>query len=609
MIIQSIYAENFRRYSKLSIENIPIQGIITVDGDNEAGKSTISDALCFALFGRTFLIEPKNVHKLVNWTAAYCVTTINFRKSGLYYSLTRNCDKSGHMSAQLLDNNKQVIADSVDSVAQKLYAILGYDYDTFADSFYLMQKELTAPNNDSIKNMVGINQYYRLIEECLGSNQEIEQQLQQLQPQLTQHTHAIEAIRLDETWLPDLVESREVLENLTNNKQKYLHLLEQTTRAYPQDQVPYRKILPRYTLFNTLANLLLPTMIMIWLFWTGLEFFPQLLAQLPFKLPDNSNVAALNGGLAVALSYATCLFYSWWLDGKVITPLKRKAQEMRRILEGALQHARQTDEAIPSRVKSMLITTAQTVNLLPKAARNKISNRQFIKKICHYHYSVAEAKELLKDIQHALVRQRNHISYHHGILNDAIDTEMERTHRAGILRKEHTQIKQHIQRHQRHRKVNEYSIKLLETAAQQFLQQFNHVITQSASQMLPSFTNGRYSQVKIDEQLNVSIYADQIAAFIDFDEASSGTQRQVMLSLRFAMSEQLAINKDNKRQFILLDEPFAFFDQKRTTETLLALSEVSEVVNQVWVFSQEFPKDIEVAKAIHCTTNSTQLYT
>ena len=607
MIIQSIYAENFRRYTKLAIENIPIQGVITVDGDNEAGKSTISDALCFALFGRTFLIEPQYIHKLVNWNAAYCMTTINFRKSGLYYSLTRNCDKAGNMSAQLLDNNKKVIADSVEKVAEKLQSILAYDYDTFADSFYLMQKELTAPNNDSIKNMVGINQYYRLIEECLASNQEIEQQLQQLEPQQIHHTQAIEAIRLDETWLPDLVESREILENLNHNKQKYLHLLDQTRRAYPDDQVPYRKILPRYTFFNSLANFLLPAMIMVWLFWTGLEFFPAVFSNLPFSLPENSHVFVLNGGLGLALGYASCLFYSWWLDGKVITPLKKKAHEMKSILEGALLHIKQKDEAIPDRIRSLLVNTAQTANLLPQASRNQVSSRQFIKQMCHYHYSLDKAKELVKDIQHALIRQRNHLSYHQGVLNDAIDTEMERTHRAGILRKEHTQINHHIQLHQRHRKVNDYALTLLETAAQKFLLQFNRIITQSASQMLPSFTNGRYSQVKIDEQLNVSIYVDQIAAFIDFDEASSGTQRQVMLSLRFAMSEQLAINKNNQHQFILLDEPFAFFDQKRTTETLLALSEVSEVVNQVWVFSQDFPQDIEVAKAIHCSTHSSQL--
>jgi exonuclease SbcC len=414
---------------------------------------------------------------------------------------------------------------------------------------------------------------------------------------------------LDETWLPDLVESREILENLNHNKQKYLHLLDQTLNAYSKDRVPYRKILPRYTFFNTLANIILPLMIMVWLFWTGLEFFPQFINYLNFKIPENTNSFLLKGGLSIAASYATCLFYSWWLDGKVITPLRKNSHEMQNILEGALQHIKQTDEVIPSRIKAMLINTAQTINLLPKASRSKVTNRHFLKNISQYNYETDEAKELLKDIQHALVRQRNHISYHQGVLKDAIDTEMERTHRAGVLRKEHTQISQHIQQHQRHEKVNQYAIKLLDTAAQKFLLEFNRVITQSSSQMLPSFTNGRYSQVKIDENLAVSIYANQISAFIDFDEASSGTQRQVMLSLRFAMSEQLAINKNNKHQFILLDEPFAFFDQKRTIETLLALSEVSKVVNQVWVFSQEFPKDIEVAKAIHCTTSSTQLCT
>jgi exonuclease SbcC len=511
------------------------------------------------------------------------------------------------MSAKLLDENKRVIADTVEEVDLKLQSILGYSYDTFADSFYLMQKELTAPNNDSIKNMVGISEYYTLIEECITSNQDITQQLQQLQPQLEQRTQDINDIGLDETWLPDLVESREMLEKLNNNKQKYLHLLDQTLNAYPQDQPPYRKILPRYTFFNTLSNILFPLMLLVWLFWTGLEFFPQYMQLLPVELPENSKILLFNTGISITAFYASCLFYSWWLDGKVIAPLQRKASETRNILKGALQHIQQTDGNIPERIKIMLINIAQTPHLIPTTALRNVTNRNVINNISQYSYDIDAASDALKDIQHALIRQRNHINYHQGVLGDAIDTEMERTHRAGTLRKEHTQIKQHIQQHQRHHKVNDYAIKLLDTAAEQFLSQFNQVITQSSSRILPSFTNRRYIQLKIDTELNVEIYAKQAAHFVNFDEVSSGTQRQVMLSLRFAMSEQLAINKNNQQQFILLDEPFAFFDQQRTCETLAALAKVSDVVNQVWVFSQEFPKDIEVAKAIHCKTKTTKL--
>jgi hypothetical protein len=75
--------------------------------------------------------------------------------------------------------------------------------------------------------------------------------------------------------------------------------------------------------------------------------------------------------------------------------------------------------------------------------------------------------------------------------NTAIDQEMQRTHKAGNLRKEYMQIKRHIQQHQRHRKVNIHAINLLDTAAQKFLTQFNQVITKNSSRMLPSFTRRR----------------------------------------------------------------------------------------------------------------------
>ena len=88
---------------------------------------------------------------------------------------------------------------------------------------------------------------------------------------------------------------------------------------------------------------------------------------------------------------------------------------------------------------------------------------------------------------------------------------------------------------------------------------------------------------------------------MDFDEISSGTQRQIMLALRIAMSEELAKNNNTKEQFIILDEPFAFFDELRSIETLRSLSSVSDILTQIWVVSQEFPDEIKADKVVNCT--------
>lgn len=607
MIIQSIHAENFRRYELLTIENIPEQGLITIDGKNEAGKSTISDVLCFSLFGRTFLIEQEHSHKLVNWNADYCATTINFRKSNNNYSLTRTCDREGSVAAQLLDADENIIADDVDTANQQLQQILGYGYDTFADSFYLMQRELTTPDSESIKNMIGINQYADLVDEFNDAIRQDNQNLDALRPKFEALFQDIEDIGLDETWLPDLVESREALENLNSNKQKYSRLLDQSIKEYPEDQPNYQKTLSRFNLFNTLANSLLPVTVIIWLAWALAEFFPESIHQfLPAGEPD-FKITLLTAGLVIICIYAICLFYSWWLDGKIISPLQKKASEARSILEGTLTHVKQSSEDIPKRVETMLTSIAETPSLLPESSSLCIANKDFVKDISNYSSNIDEATFALNSLKHDLTHQRNHIDHHQEILNDAIEAEMARTNEAGKLRKKRNEIKKEISRHSRNIKVNDQAILLLKSSATKFSKQFNSIITENSSRILPNFTGGHYSQIKIDNDINVKVFSNEKDNFIDFDEVSSGTQRQIMLSLRFAMSEQLAINKDSQDQFILLDEPFAFFDHERTVETLAALPKASDIVNQIWVFSQEFPEATKADKTIHCSTGSPQL--
>lgn len=607
MIIQSIHAENFRRYETLTIENIPERGVITIDGDNEAGKSTISDALCFSLFGRTFLINQDNIHKLINWNADYCATTISFRISGKQYSLMRTCDKEGSIAAQLLDADEDIIADTVEEVDEKLLDILGYGYDTFADSFYLMQRELTTPDSNSIKTMVGINQYADIIDECKANSRDDRQQLDELRPQFQDLFEEIENIGLDETWLPELVDARETLNSLNTEKKQYTHLLDQNMQDYPDDHPKYQKTLKRYTIANSFSNILLPITIIIWLIWGIAEFFPSLLKNIPFASDPLFINTLLTSGLFVAVIYAICLFYSWWLDSKHIKPLQKKADETKRTLEGALQQINQANEDIPERVTTMLTSIADVDDLLPVSSLYEADNTELVESITQYNSVPKTMKKALTDIKHDLNHQRNTISHHLEVLHNAIEAETARADEAGRLRQQRNKIGAKIKTHSRNIKVNDQAIQLLKSSAAKLSEQFNEIITKNSSRILPSFTNGHYHQIQIDKNLQVKVFSKEKDDFIDFDEVSSGTQRQIMLSLRFAMSEQLAINKDNQQQFILLDEPFAFFDQQRTLETLEALPEASDVISQIWVFSQEFPNSIKAEKTIHCSVEQDQL--
>jgi exonuclease SbcC len=88
---------------------------------------------------------------------------------------------------------------------------------------------------------------------------------------------------------------------------------------------------------------------------------------------------------------------------------------------------------------------------------------------------------------------------------------------------------------------------------------------------------------------------------MDLDEISSGTQRQIMLAVRLALSQKLVNSVIQGPQMLFLDEPFAFFDESRTASALAVLPEVSGDFTQIWVTSQTFPAASRFDIYVECT--------
>ena len=72
MIINSVSAKNILKYRNLDLQDLPDQGIIAISGQNESGKSSIGEAVCFALFGRTFSLRQEDVGKILLWGENHC---------------------------------------------------------------------------------------------------------------------------------------------------------------------------------------------------------------------------------------------------------------------------------------------------------------------------------------------------------------------------------------------------------------------------------------------------------------------------------------------------------------------------------------------------------
>ena len=95
-------------------------------------------------------------------------------------------------------------------------------------------------------------------------------------------------------------------------------------------------------------------------------------------------------------------------------------------------------------------------------------------------------------------------------------------------------------------------------------------------------TNGRYDQVEIDDELNLSLIAPETGRMVPADRLSKGTQDQIFFVERLEMIDLL--DPTTGEAPLLLDEPFAHFDGHRLTAALQLLAEETHE-RQVMLFT------------------------
>ncbi|MBI3889925.1 MAG: SMC family ATPase [Candidatus Wallbacteria bacterium] len=166
MILKTVQAENFQRYDRLEIANLPERGIVGVVGENESGKSTIGEIISFAFFGRTLKLDEDHVRESIQWGKDSSQVRVAFQlPDGATYQVTRDLDRDGSYSAELVDiRTGSSIARGVGKVNRKLAELLGIPFEEFRYSFYLGQKELSLLHDSTpesrrnmLDKMIGVN--------------------------------------------------------------------------------------------------------------------------------------------------------------------------------------------------------------------------------------------------------------------------------------------------------------------------------------------------------------------------------------------------------------------------------------------------------------------
>ncbi|MHC1599307.1 MAG: AAA family ATPase, partial [Candidatus Methanospirareceae archaeon] len=143
MLLKTLTLRNYRKYKDASVE-FP-DGVIGIIGLNGVGKTTLIEAIGWALFGHYAARTTKELIKR-DGAAPHepCSVVVEFELEGDRYSIVREMVGKNLVPKASLMINGQLITNNADEVTAVITEKIGMDYLSFFTSVFARQKELNA---------------------------------------------------------------------------------------------------------------------------------------------------------------------------------------------------------------------------------------------------------------------------------------------------------------------------------------------------------------------------------------------------------------------------------------------------------------------------------
>jgi exonuclease SbcC len=618
MIINSVKADNVLKYASLQLQDLPERGLIAITGANESGKSSIGETVCFALFGRTFSLDFDELTKIIRWDETHCSVELEFTPSdGKRYHLERFLDNAGNHSARLSmadSAGAEPLARGVEQVADKVYDLIGYEFEEFIESFYLAQREITTPHPHSyaVKTMAGLVTLEYCAEACRGDLEETRTEVETRRADLEKLQTELDELEIDPRLLAELQSEHDTLSRRMAQGEQLIERLDTASVDY-QDALPKRdKVFGSRRWASLWAGLCLLLALLLGAAWILLDRLPS--HDLAVKLADSLNsgfiawrpeMVAWLLYIAIALAFLALFFiFRRSVMAGQISGMEAVARSLSTLFDElpAVETTQETPEETGTPVESpeaAAETTEAPAESSPqavdRAGRSRLSQR-----ISDWQINTLEVREGVSVEQQQLRQELVRDGERKRELDRAIALEQARLDKAEQLRTLQVELRQRISERQQHGDTCTLAEQLIQGAAREISYQFNRKLRGQVSKTLPLFTENRYEHLQIEDDLTVRAFSSEKRDFMDLDEISSGTQRQIMLAVRLALSQELVGRTVKGSQFLFLDEPFAFFDEHRTRSALSVLPGISEELNQIWIIAQSFADDLHFDLHIRC---------
>ena len=683
MIIHSLRGRNALKYDRIELSDLPERGLVLVTGPNEAGKSSIGELICLCLFGRTWALPEESIERAIRWNQrALDLEVTATAPNGRRYRIRRKLSADGERGATLFCPFDGSEVRGWRAVTAGVESLLGYDFESFGESFYLARREIAPPHprSETLKAMAGVLPLEEVANELLGQVPELERRSMELADEIAEVDQELRRFERDDLLPPQPGPARSADEQVEEAAARKAQL-QQARRRIAERMPELRNAtdrlvdlldgaeLSRWEARAEAMDAALDGMeeAVSWLGYADVEpgteklskFLERVQAAIitfgglitkgrqrrawiagmlgePGSDPIPGSVAededeldlrrtrarsarqrsdglalgavvlaaaalavgfvpieglpeqARLGGRALGVLMALGAAFFAWARHNAAEALRSVALE-----EGDLQARRLALEA------DARLLDGLAARPMPDAvaALERLSGGALSEDLAAFLSGVGGrlVREGLKDkLEDAVEGRMVAVETHLDALRDRIADDVaqlgrihdQRAHRARLMGTR-AEVVDRLS-------TFELASELALGAARHMTHDFNNQVRQGMARVLPALTEGRYQYLQIgDDDLAVRVFSSQKQDFVAFEEISGGTQRQIELATRIALSEALVRNTTGGRQFLFLDEPFAFFDRVRTQASMLALPHLSDQLPQIWIAAQEPPRGAE----------------
>ena len=192
MIIKKLALEGFRSYGDKIEIDFGSKNVVAIVGDNGAGKTSLIEAMTFAIYGRSATTDARDVkiRDLVNNKRKKAVIELEFIKNGMHYKILREVRKNSRELGKVilfnLTTGQKTIG--VKNVERELKdKIIGMDYETFVSSTLIRQGEIEklseltdAKRKELFVRIFGLDIYKHFEEKAKEKKRQLSLQLEKL---------------------------------------------------------------------------------------------------------------------------------------------------------------------------------------------------------------------------------------------------------------------------------------------------------------------------------------------------------------------------------------------------------------------------------------------